>query len=1061
MATHSFTTVCTSFDEVYGRLPMPVFLFDSTTQIIKANKAFCDLAQVSSEKLSEYSIADFFAFLHTSRFPVPDHYVTELKTTDGRKIPVELNHTKFFAEDKTAQGCLVFLADLRELQTLKDDLQQVTTQRDALEVQLAGDAPDSALRERLQLEQQIKEEKTFLENVLESCGDGIFITDGRGIITRVNESFAKILGKDKTSIIGKKLYDLGPSAGTYPSTTGETVVIDHSYQEYTYSHMEKLLALDSGGKLENWEYYVFNAAGELVPLDMTVTIQKDAEGVITSAVCVLRDSTERKKAQKAIEEAYQFRTRFFTNITHEFRTPLTLTIGPLEELLRNKQASLTKSDNDLISCALHNATRLLNLINQLLDFSMLDSGAQSLTYEKKEINQFIASVLDSFSPLAKKKNIQLTYHPCACRSEVLIDPGKTEKVLFNVLGNAFKFTPEGGSITVQTALLTTAPTGKQNSATARSVSAATAGTLRISIADTGIGIPREQLSKIFNRFHRGGLESEKTYGGAGIGLAYAKELVEVMGGSISVESTCSSGSVFSVDIPIPDTANELQKTTPEPSSPPGVADPALSALTYREEVIQDCISGTKPLVLIVDDNPDMLTYIASILQHDYDYITAPSGEIALKRLKNHQPDIIVCDIMMPDMDGHELLKRVKSLPSFQRVPFVFLTAYADVEMKIESLDEGADDYIVKPFNALELKARIKSLLRIRTLMQTTEAQQKRITLLTQKLQEKYHYGNIIGSAPSMRKIYQLIEAIKDSDASVLITGETGTGKELVANAIHYNSLRRNKPMVTVNCGAIPRELMARELFGNVRGAYTGAVESRRGYFQEADGGTLFLDEIAEMDKDMQVQLLRVLERGEIIRVGDTVPLRVNVRLIAATNKNLLEEVKKGRFREDLYYRIHVIPIHLPPLRHRQEDIPLLVEHFLKKFRSKFKRNIPDFSAHDLELLMKYPYPGNVRELEHIIERYCLLGGKVEDFLGSHGEVKAGSSNGSPLQEGYVFPYPLKVKLKQVREQAEKEMILQALKSCGNNITKAATMLKISRVYLHEKIKKYGISITKL
>jgi transcriptional regulator with PAS, ATPase and Fis domain len=262
-------------------------------------------------------------------------------------------------------------------------------------------------------------------------------------------------------------------------------------------------------------------------------------------------------------------------------------------------------------------------------------------------------------------------------------------------------------------------------------------------------------------------------------------------------------------------------------------------------------------------------------------------------------------------------------------------------------------------------------------------------------------------------------------------------------------------MVSVNCGAIPKELLARELFGHVRGAYTGAVESRKGYFKEADAGTLFLDEIGEMDKDMQVNLLRVLERGEIMRVGDTVPVKVNVRLIAATNKNLLEEVKKGRFREDLYYRIHVIPIHLPPLRQRKEDIPILIGHFLKKCRSKFKKDTADLTEQEMNLFMNYPYPGNVRELEHMVERFCLLGGHADNLFGSRPEASPGELEDFALAGFLAEPNPLKAAGQSAKERAEKEIIMDVLKSCGNNLTRAAKKLRISRVYLHEKVKKYG------
>ncbi|MCX5899359.1 MAG: sigma 54-interacting transcriptional regulator, partial [Proteobacteria bacterium] len=896
-------------------LPVPVFLFDGQAQMVKANKAFLELAKAGAARLPQLSISDFFNVLKTFRFPVPDRYVTELMSADGKAIPVELNYTKFQGEDEESQGCLVFLNDLQEVHCLKQRLQQAAIEKEALELQLQGETPDNSLKERINLEKQLQEEKAFLENVIESCGDGIIIFAGKGTIARVNESFAKTIGKQKQEIFGN-LYDLGPITGTFTCTTGETVTLDESYRDYTYRQVEKFISLEDGGKIENWEYYAFNSRGEIVPLDVTATMQKNPEGFITGSVCVLRDSTERKKAEKALKEAYRFRSQFFTNITHEFRTPLTLTIGPLEEILRGSCGKVSAAIASKLELTLRNSRRLLKLINQLLDLSMLESGAESPVYEQKDINAFTALILDSFSLIAQKKNITLTFNPCKDFSVAAIDPGKLEKVLFNLIGNAFKFTPDRGSISVQIRLVRQSETHGDNL-----TSKIDCNFIEMSVTDTGIGIRKEDLGTIFERFNRGGLGLEQEQGGAGIGLAYAKELAEVMGGRIAVASSYGRGATFSLYLP----ADTLQQTAADTTA--GAVHKALSLqpevelsdIAGQEVAVRESLSGHKPLMLIVDDNPDVRQYVADIIQNDYDFITAHNGKAALDRLEKHTPDIILCDVMMPEMDGYELLKSVKSRPGLRPVPFIFLTARADIEMKVEGLQEGADDYIVKPFNSLELLARLKSLLRIRDLLSTTEAQEKKITGLTQKLQEKYHYGNIIGSSPSMRKIYQLIDAIKDSDSSVLISGETGTGKELVANAIHYNSPRRSGPMVSVNCGAIPKELLASELFGHVRGAYTGAVESRKGYFQEADGGTLFLDEIGEMDKDMQVNLLRVLERGEIVRVGDTAPVKVNVRLIAATNKNLLEEVKKGRFREDLYYRIHVIPIHLPPLRQRRED----------------------------------------------------------------------------------------------------------------------------------------------
>ncbi len=1043
----TFTTVQDTFDAVYGSLPVPVFLFDEQARMVKANRAFLDLARADADMLPQLCISDFFNVVKTARFPVPDRYITELKSLEGAVIPVELNYTKLQVSDDQAQGCLVFLSDLREVHALKQSLQQAVIAQEALEMQVKGETPDNSLRERIKLEQQVSDEKAFLENTIESCGDGIIIIDGKGIITRANESFARIVGKARQDISGN-LYDLGPITGTFACTTGETITLDDAYRESTYRQVEKFISLENGGKIENWEYYAFNSRGEIVPLDVTATIQKNAEGLITGSVSVLRDITERKKTEKALTEAYRFRSQFFTNITHEFRTPLTLTIGPLEEILQGACGKVSAAMASRLELTLRNSRQLLKLINQLLDLSMLESGAEPPVYERKDINAFIASILDSFSLIAQKKNVALTFDPCADLSVAAIDPAKVEKVLFNLIGNAFKFTPAGGSISVRTRLV------DKPEAPAVVASSAGGSWIEMAVADTGTGISEEHITDIFDRFNRGGLGAEQESGGAGIGLAYAKELAEVMGGGIAVASTYGKGATFSLYLPAgaPDDAPADGASPKASSLAPEVE---LSDIAGQEETVQDSISGEKPLVLIVDDNPDVLQYVAGILETDYDFIAASSGQAALGRMENLVPDIILCDVMMPEMDGYGLLRRVKARPGLQGVPFVFLTARADMEMKVDGLEQGADDYIVKPFNALELLARLKALLRIRDLLTAAAHQEKKITGLTQKLQEKYSYGNIIGSSPSMRKIYQLIDAIKDSDSGVLVSGETGTGKELVANAIHYNSPRRSGPMVSVNCGAIPKELLARELFGHVRGAYTGAVESRKGYFQEADGGTLFLDEIGEMDKDMQVNLLRVLERGEIMRVGDTASIKVNVRLIAATNKNLLEEIRLGRFREDLYYRIHVIPIHLPPLRQRREDIPLLIGHFLEKCRERFKKEPAALTQQEMNLFMEYPYPGNVRELEHLVERFCLLGGAVASLFDSLSEVSSGEQEDFAIAGFLAGPHPLKAAGRSAKERAEKEIIMHVLKSCGNNFTKAAKILQISRVYLHEKVKKYG------
>jgi two-component system response regulator HydG len=336
------------------------------------------------------------------------------------------------------------------------------------------------------------------------------------------------------------------------------------------------------------------------------------------------------------------------------------------------------------------------------------------------------------------------------------------------------------------------------------------------------------------------------------------------------------------------------------------------------------------------------------------------------------------------------------------------------------------------------------------------AQASQISSMTTRLQEKYRYGAIVGKSAAMRKIYQLLDSIRDSESNVLVTGETGTGKELVANAIHFNSRRSAGPLISVNCGAIPRELMEREFFGHVKGAYTGAVESRRGYFAEASGGTLFLDEIGEMDRDMQVKLLRVLERGEVSRVGDPIPRKVDVRLVVATNKDLRAEIRAGRFREDLFYRIYVIPVHVPPLRERREDIPLLIEHFCEKLRAKMKKDLPVISAQDYQVLVNHDYPGNVRELENMVERFCLVGGAFQDMPAGNSGISAIAKPGgfSASGGGYVEVFNHPDPLKRAQNMAARDLIMHTLRLCGNNHAEAAKRLGIARSSLYRRINEF-------
>ena len=330
--------------------------------------------------------------------------------------------------------------------------------------------------------------------------------------------------------------------------------------------------------------------------------------------------------------------------------------------------------------------------------------------------------------------------------------------------------------------------------------------------------------------------------------------------------------------------------------------------------------------------------------------------------------------------------------------------------------------------------------------------QKELQVLSQKLEDKFSYGNIIGKSREMRKLFSTIDAVKDSDATVLITGETGTGKELIANAIHYNSVRKNNSMISINCAAIPKALIERELFGHVKGAFTDAGESRKGYFEEADKGTIFLDEIGEMSMDMQVKLLRVIERDEIIRIGDSKPIKIDVRILAATNRDLRKEVGEGNFREDLYYRIYVLPVNVPPLKKRREDIPILIDHFVRKIKAKQNKEIAPFTKKEMKQFMDYAYPGNVRELEYLVERYAVFGGSLDELFPSQSKKPTPIIKEIDMEAIINSDNPLKTG----KTHIERNILMGILQKCNYDYNEASKILNIGIASLYRKIKEYKI-----
>ncbi|GIW46335.1 MAG: acetoacetate metabolism regulatory protein AtoC [Deltaproteobacteria bacterium] len=451
----------------------------------------------------------------------------------------------------------------------------------------------------------------------------------------------------------------------------------------------------------------------------------------------------------------------------------------------------------------------------------------------------------------------------------------------------------------------------------------------------------------------------------------------------------------------------------------------------------------KNTVLVVDDEPGMREFLEIMLKRDgYIVDTAPDGARALDKMENTLFDLAIVDIQMPVMNGIELLRRINEKSPETTV--IMITAYASHETAIEAMKLGAYDYITKPFKIDEIKLVIKKAIEKKKL----ERENKR---LRKELETKYGFGNIIGRSPSIIKVFDLIKRVADLNVNVLITGESGTGKELVARAIHYSGIRRGGPFVPVNCGAIPESLIESELFGYKRGAFTGALRDKKGLFEEADGGTIFLDEIADLPLHLQVRLLRVIEEKSIRPLGSTETIPIDIRVIAATNKNLEEEIEKGRFREDLYYRLNVIKIELPPLRERKEDIAPLAIHFISKYSREMGKDIRGISPKALETLESYHYPGNVRELENIIARSVALETSnvirqetLPQLVGSKDLIDLGAD----LSSG--------TNLDAVLENVERRFIEKALKSTGGNKTEAAKLLGITLRSLRYRLAKLGL-----
>jgi two-component system response regulator AtoC len=451
-------------------------------------------------------------------------------------------------------------------------------------------------------------------------------------------------------------------------------------------------------------------------------------------------------------------------------------------------------------------------------------------------------------------------------------------------------------------------------------------------------------------------------------------------------------------------------------------------------------------ILVADDDASIRSLLKQLLSDEgYSVVEATTGTEVVEKVKDTNPDLVIMDVRMPELDGIEALSKL--MVSSPKTSVLIMTAFGSSNNAIRAMELGAFDYITKPFELDKISHTVRRVIEYRDLTSEVQVLRDEISSLVQT-------ERIVGNSPAMQEVYKTVGKVAKADATVLITGESGTGKELVAEALHYNSNRRSGPIVKVSCAALPETLLEAELFGHEKGSFTGAMTQRRGRFEMADKGTILLDEIGEMSLPMQTKLLRVLQERKIERVGSSLPIKVDIRIICATNKDLQRQVEQQKFREDLFYRLNVINIHMPPLRDRKEDIPALVEHFLAKHRYSATAQPAAISEEALKRLMEYEWPGNVRELENVVERAVVLsrGQIITSRELPFGDHEAGDHE----EEGGDEVSVEKSYFKKAVAQFEKDMIMKALRDANGNRSKAAEMLGIYRRLLYAKIKEYAL-----
>ena len=825
-------------------------------------------------------------------------------------------------------------------------------------------------------------------------------------------------------------------------------------------------------------------------------VRRIAEQVAIGLASARAYEQERKRAE-ALAEIDRAKTAFFSNVSHEFRTPLALMLGPLEEVLPEARERLSPERHEQLVTVRRNAFRLLKLVNTLLDFSRIEAGRVQAVYEPTDLSRVTSEVASVFRSAMENAGLRFSVECQSIAEPVYVDGDMWEKVVSNLLSNAFKFTFEG-SVTV-----TLQPTD---------------GAAELRVRDTGVGIPEDQRTRVFERFHRLEGTQARTYEGTGIGLALVQELVKLHGGQVRVESLVGQGSTFIVTIPrgtahlpaeriqaarsVASTgigasayAEEAQRWLPDDWRAADVT--MLPNLSARAPSTPSEAAAKRELIVVADDNADMRQYLRHLLGARYEVHAVSDGRQAVEATRLLRPALVLADVMMPQLDGFGVLRAMRDDAGLASMPIILLSARAGEESRVEGLQAGADDYLVKPFTARELLARVEAHLKLANLRRETVEREERLRMEAELERQRLHaseerlaetsrlyrelqsaeaeirslkdhlyrenlalrdevdrtsmFEEIVGSSEALKTVLSRIAKVAPTDSTVFIAGETGTGKELIARAVHKRSHRSGRAFVSVNCAALAPTLISSELFGHERGAFTGATHRRLGRFELADGGTIFLDEVGELLPETQVALLRVLQEREFERVGGTQPITIDVRVIAATNRDLGAAAASGSFRQDLFYRLNVFPIEVPPLRERTDDILMLVEYFVQRYASRAGKNIRSIDKKTLDLLQAYGWPGNIRELQNVIERSVIL---------SSSEVFAIDESWLPKQSGRPQPPVEALAPSQGKLRSERETIEAALAECRGRVagsSGAAAKLGVPPSTLDHRIKALNIN----